>query len=71
MNRLYKAFIIPCLPMSNGYYGVIDLDNCVYAYKYKAWISNQEEIELIKVGYSGGASIDVMPHKNIKEVLGL
>ena len=57
--------------MSNGYYGVIDLDNCVYAYKYKAWISNQEEIELIKVGYSGGASIDVMPHKNIKEVLGL
>ena len=71
MNRLYKAFIIPFLPMRNGYYGVVDLDSCVYAYEYKAWVSNEEEIDLIKIGYSGGLSIDVIPHKSIKEVLGL
>jgi len=71
MNRLYKAFIVPCLPMSNGYYGVIDLDSCVCAYKFKAWVSSEEEMDLIKVVYSGGASIDVIPHENIKEALGL
>ncbi len=69
--RLVKAFITPSLPMSKGYYGVIDLDSCVCAYKYKYTLSHEEEIELIKVIYSGGASVDIIAHETIAKELGL